>query len=302
MTLAGQPMTLRLFVLVALGFLPLSGCVTAPVDSGATRDNARQRADKAFADQEWGPALTEYERILAATPDDAVARQRAIQSALHAGLYGRAAGHMEISLPATPAASRHKQLFDVHLAGAAHNLRQYWKIQKLGKSDNRAIKRLLLAIDAYHKHFAKGGKSRKTRSRKSTRKRKPAQSRHVAPAPKTPTPGKSVAKTPRQAAPPPPFPDWLKNAPGDSYTIQLYTAISQRQLDHFINEHGLPRKRLYSAMYRLNNLPHYVLLYGSYDSIARAKHASRALPLSIKDIWIRSARSLRAFLKIADHS
>ncbi len=302
MTPAGRSMTWRFYVLVSLGFLLLSGCVSAPVNPGPTQDAARQRAEKAFADQEWRLALSEYESVLAATPDDAEARERAIQSALRADLFGRAASHMEISLPATPPASRYKKLFDVHLAGAEHNLRQYWKRQKLGKSDNRAINRLLSAIDAYNKHVASAGKPRKKHARKSIRKHKPAaRLKSAASAPVTKAVDKpAVKKTATQA--PPPFPDWLKNAPGDSYTIQLYTAISQRQLDHFINEHGLPRKQLYSAMYRLNDLPHYVLLYGSYDSIAKAKHASQALPLSIKDIWIRSARSLRAFLKVADHS
>ncbi len=293
-------MALHFSLLVSLGILLLSGCVTAPESPEPRQDNTRQRADKAFAEQKWRLALAEYERVLAATPDDAEARGRAIQSALRADLFGRAAAHMEISLSAKPTASRYKKLFDVHLAGAEHNLREYWKRQKLGKSDNRAIKHLLSAIDTYNQHVASAGKFKKKRSRKNIRKSKSAHPKNAAPASRGNAVKRPVSKTAAQI--PPAFPDWLKHAPDDSYTIQLYTAISQRQLNHFINEHSLPRKQLYSAMYRLNGLPHYVLLYGNYDSIAKAKHASRALPLSIKDIWIRSARSLRAFLKVADHS
>ncbi len=257
---------------------------------------AMREGDKAYAEQEWNKALDAYQRVLSHHPDDAKARRRAIRGALGAGLPGRAAALAEQGLSTPPDPVQLQRLIEAHLAGLRDALRRLRKVATPDRAARRRIQRLVAALDAYE-HGAHA-KSRPTHKRNKRKHSKPSPRSVKKNGDSGPGSGKEkVRKAPGSL---PPYPNWLNTAPAGHHTIQLTTALGKAQIRDYIRRNHLPRKPLYLATYRLNGIAHYILLYGHFENLEQAKKASEKLPLSIKNLWIRPVRSLRAFLHIAD--
>ncbi len=279
---------LPFFLLLAL----MAGCETMEPKSSA-RPDPLVRAEQAYAAHEWQKAIDAYGTAARAGTLAPESRRHFIDSALRANRPGLAAATIEEvrKEPADPQQLR--QLLRAHLLGARRTLRELQRRKEIPKREKRRLRRLAAAIDTFETE-----KSKKKRHARKKRSRKPATAPRKA-VQSTATASKSAKKPHNQSLPP--YPRWLEKAGPEAHTIQLITALTPAQINRFIDENQLPRKPLYVANYRLNGIPHYVLLFGRFENLGQAKKASERLPLSIKTLWIRPARSVRAFLRIATH-
>ncbi len=114
----------------------------------------------------------------------------------------------------------------------------------------------------------------------------PEPARPPPPAAEPPDPAPTAAAaTPQHSA--------LLDLPADHYAVQLLAMTDARQLQQFVDQHGLASAR--TARVERSGELYYVLLLGVYDSLEGARQASLNLPapLATNEPWIRPLGSLQ---------
>jgi len=94
--------------------------------------------------------------------------------------------------------------------------------------------------------------------------------------------------------------EWLRNAPGDRYAIQLATVSAGElaQLEDFLRKASasVPADELFVYSVKIDGKQHYRVAYGSYPSAAQALQAVRGLPqlLAAYQPYVRSVDKMRS--------
>lgn len=86
--------------------------------------------------------------------------------------------------------------------------------------------------------------------------------------------------------------------PKTHFTIQLGGANSSKNIQAFINKHGLQSQATYFQTYN-NGKPWYVIVYGDYKTRAEAQAAIKALPPEVQKAhpWVRSLADVHAAIQ-----
>jgi septal ring-binding cell division protein DamX len=95
--------------------------------------------------------------------------------------------------------------------------------------------------------------------------------------------------------------EWLKTAPGDHYSIQLFTAgahdlHSVEELLARAASENLALSDFYVYGVKIDDQQHYRLAYGLYPSFADANRSMRSLPPAYRQFspYLRSAERMRS--------
>ncbi len=83
--------------------------------------------------------------------------------------------------------------------------------------------------------------------------------------------------------------NWVKQQPGDTYTLQLSSLLKEKDIIHYIQENQLVENAAYIEVI-IKGTTRYNALYGSYSTYEEAKQAIKTLPenLGKGKPWIRN--------------
>jgi len=92
----------------------------------------------------------------------------------------------------------------------------------------------------------------------------------------------------------------LLTVPAAHYTLQLSALASEKSLQQFILEYGLPQENLYLYQTIRNSKPWYVVIFGEYQSRQAADNARKNLPgrLAEMDSWIKKYQLVHQDLQL----
>jgi septal ring-binding cell division protein DamX len=137
----------------------------------------------------------------------------------------------------------------------------------------------------------------------------PAASAAPAPAPAAPVPAPTTAATPPPAPAASPATGtaptdslrretWVRAQNPDSFTLQIGSVTSEKDVRRFLQENGIEAEAGYIAV-QIDGTTRYNALYGSYPSYAEAQRAVTQLPPALQQIkpWIRNFGILQQLLK-----
>lgn len=92
--------------------------------------------------------------------------------------------------------------------------------------------------------------------------------------------------------------DWVRTQRPDSYTLQLGSVTSEKDILRFLNDAGIAAEAAYVEV-EINGTVRYNALYGAYASYAEAAQAASTLPESLRQVkpWVRNFGVLQQMLK-----
>ncbi len=93
-------------------------------------------------------------------------------------------------------------------------------------------------------------------------------------------------------------PEWLRDAPANSYTLQVVAARQESNVIQFAEASGLPMSELGYVVDQLEGQPWYVLLYGQYATSDAARDAINDLPERVRGTapWPRTISGIREMM------
>jgi hypothetical protein len=92
--------------------------------------------------------------------------------------------------------------------------------------------------------------------------------------------------------------EWVRAQKPDSYTLQIGSVTSEKDIQRFLRDAGIASEAAYIEV-EINGTTRYNALYGTYASYAEAAQAAGELPESLRQVtpWVRNFGVLQQLLK-----